>query len=103
MTYSISCVLLIPGDHQEAINALAYSLGYGPDNLGVKLVKAEGAIWYGCHTWCTQEFLNQLGDPAHASDATNALIFSAIQNGSPDINWSKSLQDNGLSTIEGFI
>lgn len=99
MTYSISCVLLIPVAHREAINALADSLGYGPDNLSVPLTKASGAKWFGCHTWCVQAFLDQLADPAYAGEARSALVVSAIPDGDPASNWSKALADNGLIAI----
>ena len=41
MTYSISCVLLIPAAQRDQINMLANSLGYGPDSLSVPLTKAD--------------------------------------------------------------
>lgn len=96
MTYSISCVLLIPGEHHEAINALADSLDYGPDNLSVPLTKADNSSWFGCHTWCAQSFLDQLADPTYASEALSALIVSAVSGGDPASNWAQALADNGL-------
>lgn len=99
MTYSISCVLLIPGEHREAINSLADSLGYGPDNLSVPLVKLDGAPWFGCHTWCVQAFLDQLADPAYAGAAMSALVVSAIDGGDPTSNWAQALASNDLTMI----
>ncbi len=100
MTYTISCVLLIPGEHRAAINSLADSLGYGPNNLSVPLKKAAGALWYGCHTWCIQSFLDQLADPAYAGEARSALIVSAIQDGEASNNWTQALADNALLEIQ---
>lgn len=97
MTYSITCVLLIPGEHRDAINALANSMGYGPDNLSVPLTKADGAQWFGCHTWCQQAFLDQLADPAYACEALNALVVATIDGGDPTSNWAQALASNGLS------
>lgn len=99
MTYSISCVLLIPAAQREAINALADSLGYGPGNLSVPLVKAGGAKWFGCHTWCMQTFPDQLADPAYAGEARSALVVSAIPGGDAGSNWAQALADNGLTVI----
>lgn len=100
MTYSISCVLLIPDAHRDDMNALAEEQGYGPDNLSVPLVKSDGTKWWGCHTWCVQAFLDQLDDPQYASEAMSALIISAIEGGDSASNWSNSLAENGLSIVE---
>jgi hypothetical protein len=99
MTYSISCVLLIPSEHLKAINALAASLGYGPDNLSVSLVKSDGSAWFGCHIWCNHSFIDQMTDPQYASDALSTLIVSAIESGEPLDNWAKTLADNDLTVL----
>lgn len=96
MSYSISCVLLIPGQYRDQINVLAESLGYGPDNLSVLLTDADGAEWWGCHTWCVQAFLDQLEDPQHESEVLSALIVSAVPDGVPLDNWRHALELNGL-------
>lgn len=99
MTYSISCVLLIPGEHREAINSLANSLGYGPDNLSVPLMSSDGVPWFGCHTWCTQAFLDQITYPMYAGEARSALVVSAVEGGNPTSNWAQTLASNDLSVI----
>ncbi|WP_443699181.1 hypothetical protein [Pseudomonas sp.] len=98
MTYSISCVLLIPAAQRDQINMLANSLGYGPDSLSVPLTKADGSAWYGCHTWCGQLFLDQLVDPAYQS-TISALIVSAVPDGDPTSSWAQALASNGLSVL----
>ena len=100
MTYNISCVLLIPAQHRDAVNALAESLGYGPDNLSVPLTHADGSKWYGCHTWCVQAFIDELADPAYAGEVVDALVVSAVPDGDPTSNWAETLQANGLSSVE---
>jgi hypothetical protein len=97
MTYNISCVLLIPAAHRDAVNALAESLGYGPNNLSVELVHADGGIWYGCHTWCAQSFLDQLADPAYSGSAMAALVVSAVPDGDSASNWAEALAEHELS------
>lgn len=99
MTFSISCVLLIPGAHREAINSLADSLGYGPDNLSVPLTKGDGAQWYGCHTWCTSELLELLADPTYQGEVLSALVVSAIPDGDAGSNWAQALAANGLTVV----
>lgn len=100
MIYQISCVLFIPSELQEAINDIADSLGYGPDNLSVALKKPDGAPWFGCHTWCAQSFLDQMADPAHSGPAMSALIVSAIEGGSASENWNQALKDHDLTLVE---
>lgn len=100
MSYSISCVLLIPSVHRDAINDLADSLGYGPGNLSVALKASDGAFWFGCHTWCAQSFLDQMADPAHSGPAMSALIVSAIEGGSASENWNQALNDHDLSLVD---
>lgn len=102
MSYTISCVLLIPAEHRAEINALAESLGYGPNNLSVSLADSSGNKWYGCHTWCEQVFIDQLNDPIYASDAISALVISAIDGGVPSDNWHTCLASHGLSLAEDF-
>jgi hypothetical protein len=101
MTYSISCVLLIPVAHHEAVNTLAEALGYGPNNLSVELVAVDGSAWFGGHTWCTQAFLDQLADPAHQNEDTAALIISALVDGEANDNWAQALAANGLTMVPG--
>lgn len=100
MTHSISCVLLVPGEQQITVNDLAESIGYGPDNLSVELLTPEGAKWYGCHTWCRQDFIDRILDPESGSAWPESMIVSAIDGGDPMANWRQALVDNGLSEIQ---
>lgn len=97
MSYDLSVVLLIPAQHREAINTLAEELGYGPGNLSVPLVHADGSEWYGGHTWAALAFLDQLSDPAYQGAAMSALVVSAIDGGEPLSNWAQALLDNHLT------
>jgi hypothetical protein len=101
-TYNISLVLLIPALHQPAINALAESLGWGPDSLSVQLKDAEGNDWYGSHSWVAPGFLEMLADPPEGSplDALAALKVSAVGGGDPLENWNQALEENGLLRVE---
>lgn len=99
MSYGLSCVLLIPAAHVVAINALADSLGYGPNNLAVELVDPSAARWYGCHTWCNELFLQSFGDQP-ASPELSALVVSVADCSiSPAEHWALALEENGLADI----
>ena len=101
-TYDISLVLLIPAQHQPAINALAESLGWGPDSLSVQLKDAEGNDWYGSHSWVAPGFLDMLANPPEGSpmDALAALKVSAIDGGDPLANWQAALELHGLTPVQ---
>lgn len=107
MTYSISCVLLIPAMHQQAINQVAEAVGYGPGNLSVELVHADGSTWYGCHTWCIQGFLDQMANPPEevslidgSTEALEALIVSSEEGGESVQHWERALSLYGLSVVQ---
>ncbi|MFL1477863.1 MULTISPECIES: hypothetical protein [Pseudomonas] len=100
MTYSISCVLLIPDAHRDDMNALAEEQGYGPDNLSVPLVKSDGTKWWGCHTWCVPSFSDGLlARPTGPDETLNALIVSAVPDGNPTTHWAETLEEYRLSVI----
>ena len=95
MTYSLSVVLLIPAAHKDAINALAESLGWGPDNVAIPL--SDGS-WFGCHTWATSEFMDYFASaPPEAAATIEALIVSTREGGSPAEHWAQALEENGLT------
>ena len=100
--YTISMVLLIPAQHQPAINALAESMGWGPDSLSVQLKDAEGNDWYGSHSWVAPSVLDMLANPPEGSpmDALAALKVSAIEGGDPLENWNQALELHGLTAVE---
>lgn len=96
--YNYSVVLLIPAAHKDAINELAESLGWGPDNLSIELQGADGT-WYGCHTWAAAGFLEQIAN-TEDSPALSALVVSAVQGGDPLANWNATLSEHNLTRVE---
>lgn len=101
MSYSISVVLLTPSIHREAVNQLAESLGYGPNNLSRELTHTDGSIWYGCHTWAAPAFMDEFANaPAEFAGPLSALVMSVIEGGSPGEHWQQALTDNGLTPVE---
>lgn len=97
MTYSISCVLIIPKTMQATANSLIEGYGFGPNNLSVKLNKtADSSEWFGCHIWCDQEFIDFI--QAHqAVDFLNTMIVSTATAGAAKDNWSATLALNGMT------
>ena len=100
MSYVLSCVLLIPAQHHEAINQLAEELGYGPGNLSVPLVHSDGNEWYGGHTWAALAFLDHFREPVEGfEDVVSALVVSLLDL-PPAEHWQQALTENGLSVVE---
>lgn len=98
MSYDISVVLLIPDNFKQDINELAEELGYGPDNLSIKLVGPNASVWWGCHTWCNASFLESFGSQQH-TDALAALIVSVGDTSVLD-HWSTALKEYNLELLE---
>ena len=98
MSYGLSCVLLIPSAHVAAINELADSLGYGPNNLTVELVGPSASRWYGCHTWCNEAFLQSFGDQAPSPELSALVVSVADCSISPADHWALALAENGLES-----
>lgn len=99
MSYGLSVVLLIPSAHVAAINELADSLGYGPNNLTVELVGPGASRWYGCHTWCNEAFLQSFGDQAPRPELPALVVSVADDSISPADHWALALEENGLADI----
>lgn len=96
MSYPISCVLLVPSADRDAINNIAEAGGHGPNNLSVPLTSSSGEEWFGCHTWSTQEFIDEITGP-DAPAAMGSVIVSAIAGGPPHENWASTLKANGMT------
>lgn len=105
--HNLSAVLLIPEAHKDVMNTIAEALGYGPNNIAVKLAKTDNSVWYGCHTWCNQVFVDQIANPPEeaslipgSSEALASLVTSIVEGGDPSSNWFTTLEANGLSVVE---
>ena len=47
MKFNLSVVNIIPNAHKDAINLIAEAYGCGPNNLSVKLIDSNGAVYWG--------------------------------------------------------
>ncbi|MNG13759.1 hypothetical protein D3C84_974580 [compost metagenome] len=111
MSYTVSCVLLIPEKHRRAINAVGEELGYGPNNLSVELRHTDGSTWWGAHAWCKPSFIEKIENrPADVwekvlrvpggAKAVDALIVFSVDGGSPSDTWPQCLSDKSLSIVQ---
>lgn len=80
MSYELSVVQLCPDSHKVAAEAVAESLGYGSNNLSVKLQHSETEeVWWGCHAWWVEEVFDQVV-------ATGLIPTEVITNRHPDLD-----------------
>ena len=114
----LSIVSIVHEIHRESMNELAEILQMGPDNLSTKLVDSSGQVFYGCHSWWTQEkynifknyaVLESMGvDIKRYVPAIHAMFDAIVDtiNMSQEqkdtvagLNWNTSLELLGLSVV----
>lgn len=99
--YTLSVVQLCPDLYKDAANAVAEAAGFGPNNLSVKLVKADNSIWWGCHAWWMPSvFEAQMSstDP-QVVEVLSHVITSVREGGEPVVHWMEALSANGLTVF----
>ena len=108
MSYNLSVVTIIPDAHKDAINRIAELYGSGENNLSVKLIDSNGAIYWGCHSWWKPEDYATFSDdelrqqivPAELQPALEFLYERLVLDGDAQENWQSALDELGLSLVE---
>lgn len=108
MKFNLSVVNIIPDTHKDAINQIAELYGCGENNLSVKLIDSNGAIYWGCHSWWKPEDYAQFSDadlraqvvPAKLAPALEHLYERLVLDGNSQENWQGALSELGLSLVE---
>ena len=108
MKFNLSVVNIIPDAHKDAINQIAEIYGCGENNLSVKLIDSNGAIYWGCHSWWKPEDYALFSDdelraqvvPAELSTALAHLYERLMLDGNSQENWQSALNELGLSLAE---
>lgn len=96
MSYSISCVLIIPAAMRAAANAVIEGYDFGPNNLSVALTKtADASAWYGCHIWCDQAFVDFINS-RQAVDFLGKMVVAANA-GPANAHWIATLAAAGMT------
>lgn len=106
--FNLSVVNIVPDAYREAVNQVAALYGCGENNLGVRLLNADGLIYWGCHSWWKPEDYATFSDP----DIRNAVVPVELQpsleylyerlvlDGNAQENWQAALSELGLSLVE---
>ena len=108
MKFNLSVVNIIPDAHRDAINQIAALYDCGENNLSVKLVDSNGAIYWGCHSWWkpedyatfTDPDLRALVVPEELAPALEFLYERLVLDGDAQENWQSALGELGLSLVE---
>lgn len=106
--FNLSVVNIIPDEHREAVNQVAALYGCGDNNLGVRLLSADGLIYWGCHSWWKPEDYALFSDeelraqvvPPELAPSLEFLYERLVLDGDSQENWQAALDELGLSIVE---
>ena len=106
--FNLSVVNIVPYANKDAINQIAELYGCGENNLSVKLIDSNGAIYWGCHSWWKPEDYALFSDddmraqvvPAELAPALEHLYERLVLDGDAQENWQSALDELGLSLVE---
>ena len=107
MKFNLSVVNIIPDAHKDAINQIAELYGCGENNLSVKLIDSNGAVYWGCHSsWKPEDYavfsddeLRQQVVPTELQPSLEFLYERLVLDGDAQENWTAALALNGLSEV----
>lgn len=106
--FNLSVVNIIPNAHLVAVNKIAEIYGCGENNLGVRLLNADGSIYWGCHSWWKPEDYALFSDeelraqvvPPELLPSLEHLYERLVLDGNAQENWQAALTELGLLLIE---
>ena len=106
--FNLSVVNIIPDEHKEAVNQVAALYGCGENNLGVRLLSADGSIYWGCHSWWNPEDYALFSNaelraqiiPAELLPSLEFLYEHLVLDGDSQENWQAALTALGLTLTQ---
>ena len=108
MKFNLSVVNIIPDAHKDAINQIAELYDCGENNLSVKLIDSNNAVYWGCHSWWKPEDYAIFSDddlraqvvPTELAPALEFLYERLVLDGDAQENWQAALSELGLTVFE---
>ena len=105
--FNLSAVNIAPNAHLIAVNQVAELYGCGENNLSVKLIDSNGAVYWGCHSWWKPEDYALFSDeelraqvvPPDLLPSLEYLYERLMLDGDAQENWQAALALNGLSEV----
>ena len=106
--FNLSVVNIIPDAYREAVNQVAELYGCGENNLSVKLIGSNGAVYWGCHSWWKPEDYALFSDPELRAQIIPPELLPSLEylyerlvlDGDSQENWQAALSELGFSIIE---
>ena len=106
--FNLSVVNIVPDAHRDSINQIAELYDCGENNLSVKLIDSNGAIFWGCHSWWKPEDYALFSDdelraqiiPAELQPSLEHLYERLMLDGDSQENWQAALIGLGLMLVE---
>ena len=106
--FNLSVVNIVPDEYREAVNQVAALYGCGENNLSVKLIDSNGAVYWGCHSWWKPEDYALFSNaelraqivPTELMPSLEFLYERLVLDGDSQENWQAALNELGLSLIE---
>ena len=106
--FDLSVVNIVPDEHREAVNQIAELYGCGENNLSVKLIDSNGAVYWGCHSWWKPEDYAMFSDdelrqqvvPVVLAPSLEFLYERIVLDGAAQENWQQALVEMELSLVE---
>ena len=107
MKFNLSVINIVPDAHKEAVNTIAELYGCGENNLGVRLIGADGIYW-GCYSWWKPEDYALFSDaelraqiiPAELLPSLEFLHERLVLDDVAQENWQQALVEMRLSLVE---
>lgn len=105
--FNLSVVNIAPDTHVSQINNIAEIYGCGPGNLSIKLVDANGNIYWGCQAaWLPEHYaifsdetLRAQMIPAELLPSLENLYERLVYNGIGRENFNEALLELGLTEV----
>ena len=106
--FNLSVVNIIPDEHREAVNQIAALFGCGENNLSVKLIDSNGAVYWGCHSWWKPEDYAVFSDaelrsqivPSELQPSLEFLYERLMLDDDAQENWTTALVELGLTLTQ---
>lgn len=106
--FNLSVVNIVPNAHLIAVNQIAEIYGCGENNISVKLIDSNSAVYWGCHSWWKPEDYALFSDPELRAQIIPAELLPSLEflyerlvlDGDSQENWQAALGELGLSLIE---
>lgn len=106
--FNLSVVNIVPDAHRDSINSIAALYGCGENNISVKLIDSNGAIYWGCHSWWKPEDYALFSDPELRAQIVPPELLPSLEflyerlvlDGDSQENWRAALSELGLSEVQ---